>query len=98
MEIFILTRTRDSFSVETKKCSSEFMPSEVGFSLTKDYNDGFMLDSKYTSECRGHELYENGHALPFYGMSLCYNGFVRVIFVKDPLIWNYIEGFVLDSK
>ena len=31
-------------------------------------------------------------------MSLCYNGFVRVIFVKDTLIQNYIEGFVLDSK
>ena len=74
------------------------MQSEVGVSLTKDYIDGFMVDSKYASECRGHELCENGHALPFYGMSLCYNGFIRVIFVKDTLTQNYIEGFVLDSK
>ena len=47
------------------------MPSEVGVSLTKDYVDGFMLDSKYASECRGHELCENGHTLPSYRMSLC---------------------------
>ena len=32
------------------------MPSEVGVSLTKDYVDGFVLDSKYATECRGHEL------------------------------------------
>ena len=82
----------------TKKCGSEFMPSEVGVSVPKDYIDGLMLHSKYASECRGHELCENGHALPSYGMSLCYNGFIRVIFAKDILIWNYIEGFVLDSK
>ena len=84
--------------METKKFSSEFMPSEVDVSVPKDYVDGFMLDSKYASECRGHELCANGHALPSYGMSLCYNGFIRVIFVKDTLIRNYVEGFVLDSK
>ena len=43
---------------------------------------------------------ENGHAVPSYGMSFFYNGFVMVIitFVKDTLVRNYIEGFVLDSK
>ena len=74
------------------------MSSKVGVNLTKYYVDGFMLDSKYASECRGHELCENGHALPSYGMSSCYNGFVRVTFAKDTLIQNYIKGFVLDSK
>ena len=46
------------------------MPSEGSVILQKDYLDGFMLDSKYVSECRRHELCKNGHALPSYGMSL----------------------------
>ena len=43
---------------------------------------------------------ENGNAVPSYGMGFFYNGFVMVIitFMKDTLVWNYIEGFVLDSK
>ena len=43
---------------------------------------------------------QNGHVVPSYGMSFFYNGFIMVIitFVKDTLVRNYIEGFVLDSK
>ena len=43
---------------------------------------------------------QNGHEVPSYGMSFFYNGFFMVIvtFVKDTLVWNCIEGFVLNSK